>query len=410
MKTPIYTGLLQSELDATGYRIFGLPTPFAGNDAATKDYVDAHGGGTVVSPDGSHQVTATELLNSIPGTRTPIATLATGLGNYFDSQSFDPSVIVNPNDSTQLIMFFSGMAAPVKTGQDTIGRATASIYDPTVWTVSASAVLTPSLGWETGGDGLRCATALYNPDDSKIYLFYTYGEQNVGLATSTDLGLTWTKLGIVLSPSGSETYVSHLSVIREGTTLHGIYCYRDASTVLAGFRYASASTSNWTTWTKSGSDIYTAATRYNEFHHFLKVGSTYLLAFENAQISPPTPFEIWFLSSSSPSSGWTLSANTPWMTKSGVAGTFDRYHVATPHLMIINGYWYLIYCGALDHDNPYDTNHWQMGITPLLTPFQVSQLYIGPDLRLVSITGGGKMQARDPSTGLWVDADQWTNP
>ena len=33
--------------------------------------------------------------------------------------------------------------------------------------------------------------------------------------------------------------------------------------------------------------------------------------------------------------------------------------------MVINGFWYLIYCGAMDHDQPYGSNHWQMGIVPL---------------------------------------------
>jgi len=45
VKTPIYSGIFQSDLDATGYRISGLPAPSAGNDAATKAYVDAHAGG-----------------------------------------------------------------------------------------------------------------------------------------------------------------------------------------------------------------------------------------------------------------------------------------------------------------------------------------------------------------------------
>jgi hypothetical protein len=37
-------------------------------------------------------------------------------------------------------------------------------------------------------------------------------------------------------------------------------------------------------------------------------------------------------------------------------------------------------------------------------------LYIGADLRLVPITGGGKLQARNPGTNTWADVDQWTNP
>jgi Pectate lyase superfamily protein len=37
-------------------------------------------------------------------------------------------------------------------------------------------------------------------------------------------------------------------------------------------------------------------------------------------------------------------------------------------------------------------------------------LRIGDDLRLVPITGGGKLQARNPGTNTWADVDQWTNP
>jgi hypothetical protein len=37
-------------------------------------------------------------------------------------------------------------------------------------------------------------------------------------------------------------------------------------------------------------------------------------------------------------------------------------------------------------------------------------IYVGRDLRLASISGGGKLQARNTSTGVWADVDQWTNP
>ena len=36
--------------------------------------------------------------------------------------------------------------------------------------------------------------------------------------------------------------------------------------------------------------------------------------------------------------------------------------------------------------------------------------YIGPDLRFVWITGGAKIQARNPATNTWADKVQWTNP
>ena len=413
MKTPIYSGIFQSDLDATGYRIIGLPMPSAGNEAATKAYVDAHSGGggvgTVVS-DGSHQVTATELLTSLAGTRTPIASLAPNGGNYFDSQAFDPCIVVNPTDSTQLIMLFTGMAAPVGTGNQTIGRATASIYNPATWTVSNSPVLTPTLAWEIGF-GLRADSLVYNPSDGKLYLFYTGSTgstSSVGVASSSDLGLTWTKLGQVLTPTAPETYVSQFSVLLEGSTLHGLYSYRTASLTLPAWRYASASSSNWLSWTKGGVDVYSDAGRFMEFHQLFKVGNTYITCYESGTGS--TPFDLRFATSSSPSSGWTIGPVVPFLAKSALAGTFDQYHTATGHAMVINGYWYIIYCGALDHDQPYYTNHWQMGIVPLLTSQQVSSLYIGTDLRLIPISGGGKLQARNPSTNTWADRDQWTNP
>jgi Pectate lyase superfamily protein len=42
--------------------------------------------------------------------------------------------------------------------------------------------------------------------------------------------------------------------------------------------------------------------------------------------------------------------------------------------------------------------------------FAEAPVYIGIDARLVSITGGAKLQVRNPSTGVWADGDQWTNP
>lgn len=38
------------------------------------------------------------------------------------------------------------------------------------------------------------------------------------------------------------------------------------------------------------------------------------------------------------------------------------------------------------------------------------EFYFGTDLRVVTMAGGGKLQARDPGTNLWADVDQWTNP
>jgi hypothetical protein len=220
-------------------------------------------------------------------TRRALPPFAPNQGNWFDSQTYDPCVIVNPSDSTQLIMFFSGMGSPVVSGVQKIGRATASITDPYTWTISNSGnpVLSPTLAWETGS-GLRANCVLYNQSNSKLYLFYTGNDTSNGVASSSDLGLTWTKLGQVLVPSADETAVSQLSVIIDGTTLRGIYSFRTAGAILPGYRYASASTNNWLSWTKTGVQVYfDPDSRNHEFHHFFKLGSTYFLVYESGSIS-----------------------------------------------------------------------------------------------------------------------------
>lgn len=365
MKTPIYNGLAQSDLDCANYKLLRTDlSDYAGAgltwNTVTKKFDITSSGGLPAS------ATAIQLLGSSQGTRTSIDSLATGLGNFFDSQSFDPCIIVNPLNTDELIMFFSGMAAPIQTGAQTIGRATASITDATTWTVDASAVLTPSLAWETGGDGLRADSIIYNPADAKLYLFYTAKYTTIGVASSDDLGLTWTKLGQVLTPSGDEVNVSQFGVLLDGSTLHAIYAYRTAGLVLPAYRYASASTSDWLTWTKGGGDVYSdpEPNRYHEFHQLLKVGSTYIICYESG--STTVDYDIRFATSSDPSTGWVVSLVTPYFTKSAEVGAFDRYHVSTPHVHIINGYWYLFYSGAMDHSQPYGTNHWQMGVVPLL--------------------------------------------
>lgn len=302
-----------------------------------------------------------------PGTRHQIASLATSQGNFFDSQSFDPCIVVNPSDSSQLIMFFTGMAAPIQTGAQTIGRATASVSSPTVWTVSNGGlpVLEQILaGWENGGDGLRADSCFYNSADSKIWLYYTAHQSHIGLARSSDLGLTWVRdaANPVLSPTAPETWNSQFAVIKEGaSTFHGIYSYRTAGAVLPAYRYASSS--DGISWTKAGADMYNDGTRYHEYHQLIKIGSLYVLLYESG--GDAVDWDIRVATSLSPNTGWTRYSINPFLPKSGTVGAFDRYHTATPNLIHIAGAWWLFYCGATDLDQPYGTNHWQMGVAEI---------------------------------------------
>ena len=50
------------------------------------------------------------------------------------------------------------------------------------------------------------------------------------------------------------------------------------------------------------------------------------------------------------------------------------------------------------------------GTKLLVTQIGEDAVYVGPDARLVSISGGAKLQVRNIGTGVWADVDQWTNP
>src|SRR6266699_3637661 len=56
-------------------------------------------------------------------------------------------------------------------------------------------------------------------------------------------------------------------------------------------------------------------------------------------------------------------------------------------------------------------NNWRGMVVPaVITAMTLQELDIGTDLRLVPVAGGGKLQARNTTTGLWADVDQWSNP
>jgi len=56
------------------------------------------------------------------------------------------------------------------------------------------------------------------------------------------------------------------------------------------------------------------------------------------------------------------------------------------------------------------TNSMTTGIAVVANNTGDGTVYVGKDARLVPITGGAKLQVRNPGTGLWADGDSWTNP
>jgi hypothetical protein len=51
-----------------------------------------------------------------------------------------------------------------------------------------------------------------------------------------------------------------------------------------------------------------------------------------------------------------------------------------------------------------------MTIPAPITTMTLNPLMIGTDMRLSSISGGGKLETRNPATNTWVTNAQWTNP
>lgn len=293
----------------------------------------------------------------------------------YASQVFDPAVRVNPRDATELELFASLMAAPVELGEQTIGRFTSTVADfeadpsdPDNWTFDGVILTKGSSGDDDGSDeGIRIDDLLhYGGVD---YLFYT-GLNAAGttgvvcLATSSD-GATWAKQGAVVTPGGQGrddgNRVSQSSVIREGSTLTMLYSYRDGGTILPGIRCAQADVSDWTDWTKvGGGDVLTTApSMYCEFKQLLYVNGQYVVMYEAGNASSIL-FALRGATAGVVTGPYTL---LPWPDILGPRGSgWDTYHVATGRLFELNGVWYLFYVSTDDHDFPYGTNTYPLGV------------------------------------------------
>ena len=78
--------------------------------------------------------------------------------------------------------------------------------------------------------------------------------------------------------------------------------------------------------------------------------------------------DIRMATSADPGKGWNRPAVNPVLAKRGTAGTFDCFHVATPWFISIKGKWWMFYCGARDHAQPYVDNHWPIGVACGIVP------------------------------------------
>jgi len=285
-----------------------------------------------------------------------------GGGGWKNIQVSDPCIIPDPSDANKLIMFYIGIAA-FAPGGISIGRATASISAPTVWTEYAGNPIIPN------ATSPRADSVIY---DSGTFYLYSSNNSNltdIDLFTSTD-GFMFTRTASILTPTGQGRNdgiaVRQGAVIKEGALWTMVYNYSTSGGgTNIGFKYATSS--DGVTWTKQGGTpgvLFdhgiegSADWKGLEWHQLLKIGSTYYLTYECFNGSSYT---ICMATASAVSGPWTKVNLNSVFKPSYVPSAFDEWHVATAAWQNISGAWWLIYSGG-DLFAPYDGSHWAMGM------------------------------------------------
>lgn len=282
-------------------------------------------------------------------------------------QVYDFCVLDDPTDSTKLIMFFSGMAFPAAFGEQAIGRATATKANPYVWTEHTGPVFSKSANggdWDGASTGIRVGSVIDNMAvDGKFYLYYNDddGGHAIGLATSTDYGVTWTRevTNPILAPTGAQTRVSGPVVMKlDATHWHMFFAYRTGALTLPGMLYATSPDGIAWTW-DGGSEAISRGV----------VGDPDTFAIELGQLIPPSEsgdgyyYFVWeggyelaslqrqsfciARSATFPNKGgWTKSLNNNWMTPTRVNGAWDENNYSIPRLYNWNGTWQALINGG----------------------------------------------------------------
>lgn len=308
---------------------------------------------------------------------------------WHDSQVYDFCVVKDYTaPTTKRIMFFSGMAAPVQLGVQAIGRAKFNVSDPYTLTEDAAPVLQKGTGgeWDNSTYGIRVDSVVdVNDDGTLLYMYYTAdlwfdsATNKVGLAISTDGGVTWTKdaaspvLHVGMANSGAETYNSQFAVLRlDSTHWVGLYSYRLAGDPLPGLRYATSADGK--TWVKDGlGDVISrgsagsADATFMEFHQLQLIGGFYYLTWEGGYQFSNLNRQAGHLARSATlpnTGGWTKAPCRPFMSPSRVAASYDENNISSSSLYLYGSTWYTYLCGG---DN----------YTPALTVFSCGIASLG---------------------------------
>ena len=310
-------------------------------------------------------------------------------GGWAGGQIQEPCIMVNPKDSSKLIMFYAGMnLIAVDGGKGAISKAWAYKLNPYVWyEYPGNPIITPNPAIPFEEFCIRLDCILYNADSDEYWIYYTgivgalhSGTHAIGLATCStgEDGYTQvTKENIkkysgnpILTSTGQGrndgTHVSQSAILIDNGTFYMYYSYRGAE-VLPGIRYATSADGK--VWVKKGEgDILSrgpegsADSRYFEWKQVFEAFNKNIIIWEAFNGKEWT---VCMASSDSPDGPWTKSPKNPIFRPSGIEGTFDKMFVATPAIYLINNKWYFYYQGACDGGN-YSYNTWDMGAAELV--------------------------------------------
>lgn len=307
-------------------------------------------------------------------------------------QIMETCILVNPKDSTKLIMFYAGQNLIVSDGgRGALAKAWAYRKNPLVWyQYEDNPILTPdpSMPFETFSVRMDCV--LYKPETDEYWIYYTgrtdapqnnNGEVDaVGLAVcpaGKDGYTSVTKANIkkhpgnpVLTPTGQGrndgNHVSQASVISDNGQYYMYYSYRTPSDILPGIRYATST--DGINWSKqdTGNIISRGISgspdsKYFEWKQCFKAFNKYIIVWEAFN---GKEWAICMASADKPEGPWIKSSRNPIFRPTGIKNSFDELFVATPAFYLINNKWYLYYVGA-SNGGDYNSNTWDMGAAVL---------------------------------------------
>jgi hypothetical protein len=301
-----------------------------------------------------------------PGRLSSVSPFLPYIGTGWKSgQTFEYSIFVNPWNSAQLLMYYTGEQNGGHGGA--IGLATASITDPTHWTdYGSNPVVTPP-----SDSQCRQCTTLYDPTNNIIRLYVSGDNANILCYTSTDgINFTVHNAGApVFAPSQCLlpgcTNVSNWAVLRvSATEWYAYYCHRgSASGTLPSIRIATSS--DGYTWTDHGESGW-AKVPGTYYAQYLE-GMNQILAMPDGKyllITSAYDGVNWvsaWATASSPLGPFNPST-APMFTPNPVRGTFDCDLAVNPSIFNLNGKWYLFYSGSGSHNSDYNNNYYSTGL------------------------------------------------